>query len=441
MPQNERTRTQRERLVGAMAELAGSDGYAGTSIAKVIARAGVSRATFYDYFADREDCLLAAIAAAQPLLLAEVQRAIQNEPPEHAMRAAIRALIAFAGAEPASARLMVNESMVCAGRALDARDEGIVQIAQMVEDAQAQVPAPTAIPDFSSRLLIGGVERRLAYYLRAGEPTAELLEDLLDWVARYEMPVGEHRWRSLEPAGPPPSASPFEEELQLRPVAVPARSRGRNRRSAEMVAESNRKRILLAAARLAAAHGFNATTMMEIGELAEVSERELRRLFADKQEVFAAVHEFHFQSIVAVTTRAFFAGESWPERVWEAGRAFAQSLEQNPSLAHVSFVEYHAAGSAGVKRNSELVLAFTVFLQEGYQFKASSSPPSGIALTAIAATNFEFVYQRVRASAELDLRAMLPHAAFLALAPFLGAAETNRFIDQRLQGCTASVAG
>jgi AcrR family transcriptional regulator len=439
MPPSERKGTQRERLVSAMAGLAARDGYAPTSIAKVIARAGVSRPTFYEHFADREDCFLAALADVRPRLLADVRSAVEDAAPEHATRAAVRALVAFAEAEPAVARLAMNEPMVCAGRALDARDEGIAQLAQIVEAAHQRVPAKAAIPDFSSRVLIGGVERQLAFHLRAGEPVANLLEDLLDWVRRYEVPASEHRWRSFEPIGPPPPASPFEEEIQLRPVAVPARSRGRNRRSAETVAESNRKRILLTAAQLAASKGYNATTMVEIGERAEVSARELRRLFADKQEVFAAVHEFHFQSIVAVTTRAFFAGERWPERVWEAGRAFAQSLEQNPSLAHVSFVEYHAAGSAGVRRNSELVLAFTVFLQEGYQYKPSSLPPSRVALAAIAATNFEIVYLQVRANAEPCLMGLVPHAVFLGLAPFLGPTETNRFIDQILDGARASV--
>jgi len=51
---------QRHRLLGAMAHLVGTDGYANTSIAQVIAHAGVSRKAFYEYFTDKEDCFLAA---------------------------------------------------------------------------------------------------------------------------------------------------------------------------------------------------------------------------------------------------------------------------------------------------------------------------------------------------------------------------------------------
>jgi AcrR family transcriptional regulator len=227
------------------------------------------------------------------------------------------------------------------------------------------------------------------------------------------------------------------EEIQLRVPATGTRSR----LSTDELAEINRRRILLAAAQLSASEGYNATTLADISKLAEVDARALRRLFADKPGVFAAVHELHFQSIVAVTTRAFFAGESWPERVWEAGRAFAQSIEQNPHLAHVSFIEYYAAGSTGVQRNSELLLAFTVFLQEGYQYEPSEGSPSRIALAAIAATNFEAIYQHVRAGAASDLPGLLPHAVFLELAPFLGVSKTNRFIDERLREAPAHVDG
>ena len=57
-------RTQRERLIDAMIELAAQSGYQGVSIAQISSRAGVSSATFYEQFDDKEDCLLAAYQAA-----------------------------------------------------------------------------------------------------------------------------------------------------------------------------------------------------------------------------------------------------------------------------------------------------------------------------------------------------------------------------------------
>ncbi len=51
--------SQRSRLLGAAVLIAGAEGYAGMTVSAVIARAGVSRKTFYEFFQDREDIFLA----------------------------------------------------------------------------------------------------------------------------------------------------------------------------------------------------------------------------------------------------------------------------------------------------------------------------------------------------------------------------------------------
>jgi AcrR family transcriptional regulator len=429
-PQSDRKRTQRQRLLSAMTEIAARDGYIETSIAQVIAHAGVSRPTFYDYFTDKEDCFLAALADVQQLLLTEVGRAVGERAPEHALAAAISALVAFADAHPALARLSMNEPMVCAGRALDARDSAIAAMARLVEDACERVDPATAIPDLAASTAIGGVERLLALRTQRGEGSTGLLDQLLAWTRSYELPAGEHRWRGLRLARQPPP-SPFLTGPAPRAPIAP--TPGRSRLSAEEVTENRRQRVLYAAAEEAASKGAAATTIAEIAARSGVDESTLRRMFRDKQEVFAAVHELSFQSVLAPTAGAFFAGESWPERVWEAGRAFVQSIEQNRGLAHVSFIEFHAPGATGVERNSELLLAFTVFLQEGYRYKPLDDPPSSLALEAIAATSFETVYGQLR-GASSGLPGLLPHATFLDLAPFLGPIEANRFIDEKMSG-------
>lgn len=55
--------SQRERLLEAMADAVADKGYARTSVADVIGLAGVSRATFYQFFKDKDDCFRAAFDA------------------------------------------------------------------------------------------------------------------------------------------------------------------------------------------------------------------------------------------------------------------------------------------------------------------------------------------------------------------------------------------
>lgn len=55
--------SQRKRLLEAMAEAVADKGYAKTSVADVIERAQVSRATFYQLFENKDDCFRAAFEA------------------------------------------------------------------------------------------------------------------------------------------------------------------------------------------------------------------------------------------------------------------------------------------------------------------------------------------------------------------------------------------
>jgi AcrR family transcriptional regulator len=425
-PPSDRKSTQRERLLRAMRALASCEGYAETTIAKVIADAGVSRPTFYEYFADKEDCFLAVLGDIQGEAIAAIRQAVQGEDPERAAGAAMRALVEFAGREPAKAKVLVSEVLAAGPRALDAREEGLAEIARIVEDPYRRLPPTACAPDLSTRMLIGGSCRLLATRLRRGETElGGLLEDLQGWVDSYAQPLGEHRWRALEPVAPA-APSPFLTPL-LAPAPLPP---GRPRLAKEQVAENHRQRILFAAAQISEEKGYAATTIADVTRRAGLDGRAFHSLFAEKSELFTAVHELHFQRVMAVSASAFFTTEGWPERVWEAGRAFASCIEESSTLAQVSFIESYAGGPITLERVEEVVGAFQIFLQEGYQHVPENmTPPSRLALEAITATIFEIVYHQTRQSAKPNIAGLLPHVTHLALAPFLGPSEANAFID------------
>jgi AcrR family transcriptional regulator len=429
--QSRRKRTQRERLIDGVIAVSNRDGCARATVSAVIAEAGVSRPTFYEYFGDRDDCFLAALGDVQTQLLDAVRESVSASAPERAIRAAIDTLVSFAAAKPALARFLTSESMAAGPTALDIRDHGIAEIQTMIEEAHRDMPAGTPVPDVSLGVLIGCVYRLLARRLRRGERRlAALTDDLLRWIGSYACD-GEHRWRSLT-ATSAPAVSPF---LPGSPMHAPsALGPGRPRLSEEQVAANHRQRIMFAAAQLAEQRGYAATTITEITNLAGVDGRAFYALFADKQDAFMTAHELGFQEIMAVSAGAFFAGESWPERSWEAGRAFTQFLEQNPTVAQVGFVHAYAVSAGAIQRVEDSHVAFTIFLQQGYQHAPGASPPSRLALEAIITAIFEIVYRQARISAKPRLAGLLPHITFLWLTPFIGAREANAFIDRQLAG-------
>jgi AcrR family transcriptional regulator len=429
--QKGRKSTQRERLLAGMVNAANRHGYAGANVSAVIAEAGVSRPTFYDYFADRDDCFLAAIAEVHERLLERVGEHVLDTPPERSQHAAIEALVGFAASHAAMARFLTNEPMAGGAAALDARDQGIASIGRIVERRYKGLDPATPVPDFSPRALLGGVYRLLASRLRRGEPNLSALgADLVGWVESYERPVGEHRWRALK-AGPAPAASPFVPDTPIRPPdPLPP---GRPRISEEEVAENQRQRIMFAAAHLAARKGYTATTIGDITKLAGVDGRAFYSMFADKQDAFMAVHELGFQRVMDVTAGAFFAGASWPERNWEAARAFTQFLQVNPLITHVGFVEAYAVGPGAVQRLEDSHTAFAMLLQEGYQHVPEDARPSRLVLEAIITTIFEMVYRRARGGGNPRLSGLVPHLTFLVLSPFVGPAAADEFIALKLK--------
>src|SRR5213080_4602099 len=67
--------SQRGRMLGAMADAVASKSYAATTVADVVAGAGVSRKTFYEHFRDKEECFLAAFDAGVGLVLEAITAA------------------------------------------------------------------------------------------------------------------------------------------------------------------------------------------------------------------------------------------------------------------------------------------------------------------------------------------------------------------------------
>jgi AcrR family transcriptional regulator len=419
--------TERKRLLAAIIEVTAREGYAAVTVGALIAAAGVSRRSFYECFSDKQECLLAALNDAQERLLTDIRRAVLAEP-ERAAQRAVETLVSFARSQSETARVVLGEAIAAGQSALDARDCAIDQIAQLIEVAYDSLDPGALAPDVSAGILIGGTCRLLAARLRqSGQIVTGLDCELIDWIDGYLQPLAAHQWRSLRPV---PLRSPSARGSAMhQPQTQHLELLGT---SGEGAAADSRARILAAAARLAEQRGYAATTVADIARQAELSPRAFYRSFADKQGAFAALHEQHFRALMGVTAGAFFAEEDWPARIWAAGRAFSLYLEQNPTLARTSFIESHAGNPVSLPRIEELVGAFTLFLQEGYQYRELGVPPTALALDAIATTIFELNYRYTRADRVHELGALIPHGAFISLAPFLGSEGANGFIEMQV---------
>lgn len=431
-----RRASQRHRLLAAISQLADEGGYTTVTVGQVIALAGVSRPTFYEYFTDKEECMAAALVPTRRRVLAGVRKAVASDRPEQATVRAVRALVAFAGSQPRSARLLMGDSLAGGRRLRDARDQFTDDLAQIIEDAHQRLPASAVVADLDPRLICGVSCRLLASHLYCGEPRLnELAEGLLEWIAAYKLPVARHRWQSLAVL-PTPTRSPF---LPASPVRAPSPFEPGHQRMADgAMRESRWLRIVFATADVICADGYAAASVASITEVAGVDSRTFYRLFAGKRQALEAANELLLTHAMAVAAGAFVAGETWPERVWEAARALIQYAEESPALTYVSLVESQAGDAGTARRVEDLTRAFTIFLHEGERHPGarsggSSTHAPGLTLEMIANAVLELAYRHVREGSETPLSALLAQIALISLAPFLGAQAAGEFVCRQSQ--------
>ena len=113
--------SQRERMLRACADAVAEKGYAKTSVADVLTRAGVSRETFYEQFSSKEDCFLETFerAGRDP---ARARRGSPNgETLEQRFDALLTAYLETLAAEPAYARVYLVDSHAAGPEALRRR--------------------------------------------------------------------------------------------------------------------------------------------------------------------------------------------------------------------------------------------------------------------------------------------------------------------------------
>ena len=130
-------RSQRERLVRAMAEVIAEKGYARTSVADVLSVARVSRETFYEQFSSKEECFMGAFELAMERLGAALagERSPGASAPLERFDDTLAAYLDTLASEPALARVFLVEVYAAGPTAVRRRAELQRAFARALADA------------------------------------------------------------------------------------------------------------------------------------------------------------------------------------------------------------------------------------------------------------------------------------------------------------------
>lgn len=161
-------RSQRDRLIDAMAQTVSAKGFPGASVGDVCATAGVSTKAFYAHFADKEECFLATFDRGVSLV-STTMLASHSRPGPWAgrVREGLELLLRILAEQPAFATLAVVEVMAAGPRALQRRQELLAGFTVFFADAPHRSGWPT-VPDGVVLAVVDGIYGVIHDYVSTG---------------------------------------------------------------------------------------------------------------------------------------------------------------------------------------------------------------------------------------------------------------------------------
>jgi AcrR family transcriptional regulator len=200
-PLEVRLSVQRHRLLKAAAAVFAREGYASASAEAISREAGMSKATFYEHFANKEECILTLFDEAATEVGREMAAAGSIGPCatyEERVSVNVRAFLRTLGAYPDSAQTLLVEIIGAGPRAVERRDAIMESFAEGLYRDNARSAQAYGAPVFASRDdafgVVGAIVELVSRQLRTGRPA--LLDDLEPVIARLML-------GTLERAGRP----------------------------------------------------------------------------------------------------------------------------------------------------------------------------------------------------------------------------------------------
>jgi AcrR family transcriptional regulator len=221
---------QRSRLlagaVGAIDEL----GYPRATVGRITARARVSRRTFYQMFANRDECFAAVLEEVVAAVEAELGAAAGPECPawRERVRMGLWRILAFFDREPALARVCVVQALRAGPLVLQRREAVLARLTVAVDDGRVESARGGGCTPLAAEGLVGAafaiVYSRLSR--RDGEPLVSLLGELMAMIVLPYLGPAAARRERVRPA-------------PVAPVMAPSVRTGAPRSAADPLADVN----------------------------------------------------------------------------------------------------------------------------------------------------------------------------------------------------------
>jgi AcrR family transcriptional regulator len=176
-PPEVRLPLQRDRLLRAAAAEFAQRGYAAASSESISRRAGMSKATFYEHYANKQECIIALFDNAAEVVaraMAEAARSAGRADAPQRMKAATRAFLTSLAQHPEFAQTLLVEIIGVGPSALHRRDQIMQRFAEELDAENAAAAGRGLISRFASPYdafaIVGAITELVSRQVRLGEP-------------------------------------------------------------------------------------------------------------------------------------------------------------------------------------------------------------------------------------------------------------------------------
>lgn len=176
-PLEVRQSRQRGRLFAAAAAVFARVGYADATAEAIAREAGMSKATFYEHFGNKEDCIVALFDAATDQVLAAMREAAARDAaddPQSRVRTTLGAFLGTLAHFPDESQTLLVEIVGAGPRAMERRDRALEAVAQYLEELNARDAERGATPrlhPFDAFAIVGAVVELASRQIRTGVPS------------------------------------------------------------------------------------------------------------------------------------------------------------------------------------------------------------------------------------------------------------------------------
>lgn len=168
---------QRRRLYAAAAAIFARVGYADATAEAIAREAGMSKATFYEHFDNKEDCIIALHDAATMAVLEAMRRTGNDYAGSGAagrVRAVIHTFLEVLAAFPDEAQTLLVEIIGAGPRAMERRDRVLAEYASYVDGVNHEDADRFGVPRLASPhdsfAIVGAVVELASRQIRTGQP-------------------------------------------------------------------------------------------------------------------------------------------------------------------------------------------------------------------------------------------------------------------------------